>query len=205
MSLTMHPWGLYCRGFHFSGSFPTFLPMTRMHLWVSSIQTSPWKITTCLTQWVHRRKEPFVSLRINLRNRFNCVVPQVIYFQGQPYCTSRRLSAALSHGEVVGRWWWEQWFWNSRGMFPPWRNKVQLIFINAYGNWVLVGTDQWPDGFLPCTAKCLAETWVFWCLHDCEYRSCSVLYSRIIAVWFSLSKVYKSSLQSGTIIASMIK
>lgn len=44
---------------------------------------SPRKISTCLTQWIPRQNQPFVSLWINLRNRFNCVVPQVIYFQGQ--------------------------------------------------------------------------------------------------------------------------
>lgn len=41
------------------------------------------------------------------------------------------------------------------------KHKVQLIFINTYGNWELVGTDRWPGGFLTCTGKCLAEAWVF--------------------------------------------
>lgn len=36
---------------------------------------SPRKISTCLTQWLHRQNQPFVSLWINLRNRFNCVLP----------------------------------------------------------------------------------------------------------------------------------
>lgn len=63
---------------------------------------SPRKISTCLTQWVHRQNQPFVSLWINLRNRINCSAISNL-FPRTPFWVSMALSPAPGHKQAVGR------------------------------------------------------------------------------------------------------